>query len=174
MITGGAAGASFDEVAHRLTEELAAAGLSIVCAATTAAAAGAGGAASSSSLSLPPVPPGGDPAGRAALLVACRCTPGDRNRPPVAASVVCHVFEAIDAGDGGPAVVVQAAAPRCGETNAALRTALDRLFRLPKTASPPGTYAWPPVHLPPQGGEAKEAAAKAKAQMARQEGGARK
>jgi hypothetical protein len=162
VITAGPAGASFDEVAARLTEELAAVGLGVVCAVT-----GRGGG-EGNAVTLPPLPPGGEQAGRVALMVAVR-TGGDAPPPPsapVSTAVVCHVFEA--AMPDGPALVVQAGKPACPATDAALVSALDALFRLPKTPSPPGTYAWPPVSLPPQGGAAGEAAAKAAAQVARE------
>ena len=54
--------------------------------------------------------------------------------------------------------------------DAALRAALESVFRLPKMASPPGTYAWPPVRgLPAVGGSAAVAGGKARSQARREE-----
>ena len=144
---------------HRLGEELGAAGLGVVCAAT---GAGSGGA------SPPPHPPGVSIGGASAVLVAFASAAS--SPAPVARSVTCHVFEAPPSDAAGPAgaVVVQAASVGGvgSAADASLVRALDAVFRLPKTAHPPGTYAWPPVKLPPQGGAAAEAAARARAQVA--------
>ena len=54
--------------------------------------------------------------------------------------------------------------------DAAIRAALESVFRLPKMASPPGTYSWPLVKgLPPVGGSAAVAGGKARSQAKREE-----
>ena len=207
---------TFDEVMHRLEEELRLSGFVVVSAAvsgpsasaTSAAAASeeaaAASSSSSSSSSSPVSPPG---SGRAATLTVLRLEPSLAllsRRPglaPLLPSVVC-VFEA--GGTDGD-VIVSAAAPAAlaallpegkrgrqqrrpegggeegeGEAAAALRaadgalrSALESVFRLPKAASPPGTYAWPPVRLPAVGGSAAVAGGKARSQARREEEAAR-
>lgn len=191
---------TFDEVMHRLEEELRLSGFVVVSAAvssasgspaTAAAAAGSEGTAASPFSPSPVCPPG---SGRAATLTALRQEPSLAllaRRPGLASllpSVVC-VFEA--GGVGGDIVVSAAAsaalcsALRLSEkrgqgdeeeeevistlraADGALRAALDSVFRLPKNASPPGTYKWPPVRLPAVGGSAAEASRKAKEEAAR-------
>jgi len=213
---------TFDQVSHRLEEELRLAGFAgfaVVSAAVSpgssspppeehaAAAEGAeeeGAAASPSSSSSSPVRPPGC-SGRAATLTVLR--EGHRalldRAPglcPLLPSVVC-VFEA---GGWGGDIVVSAAAPAAlpvllleeekrgrkgGEeeasaadadadkalaalrsADAAIRAALESVFRLPKMASPPGTYSWPLVKgLPPVGGSAAVAGGKARSQAKREE-----
>jgi hypothetical protein len=212
---------TFDQVSHRLEEELRLAGFAVVSAAVSpgssspppeehaAAAEGAeeeGAAASPSSSSSSPVRPPGC-SGRAATLTVLR--EGHRalldRAPglcPLLPSVVC-VFEA---GGRGGDIVVSAAAPAAlpvllleeekrgrkgGEeeasaadadadadkalaalrsADAAIRAALESVFRLPKMASPPGTYSWPLVKgLPPVGGSAAVAGGKARSQAKREE-----
>ena len=210
---------TFDQVSHRLEEELRLAGFAVVSAAVSpgssspppeehaAAAEGAeeeGAAASPSSSSSSPVRPPGC-SGRAATLTVLR--EGHRalldRAPglcPLLPSVVC-VFEA---GGWGGDIVVSAAAPAAlpvllleeekrgrkgGEeeasaadadadkalaalrsADAAIRAALESVFRLPKMASPPGTYSWPLVKgLPPVGGSAAVAGRKARSQAKREE-----
>ena len=212
---------TFDQVSHRLEEELRLAGFAVVSAAVSpgssspppeehaAAAEGAeeeGAAASPSPSSSSPVRPPGC-SGRAATLTVLR--EGHRalldRAPglcPLLPSVVC-VFEA---GGRGGDIVVSAAAPAAlpvllleeekrgrkgGEeeasaadadadadkalaalrsADAAIRAALESVFRLPKMASPPGTYSWPLVKgLPPVGGSAAVAGGKARSQAKREE-----
>ena len=214
-----AAVSSFDEVTHRLEEELRLAGFVVVSAAVGSSSSSEDGAASSSSstLSSSPVCPAGS--GRAVTLTVLRQEPPSRallaRRPglcPLLPSVVCTC----ESGGPGGVSVVSAAAPAAlpallekeqwrrrriaaGEAgagrgkrepeeaeaddaadaealaalrsaDAALRAALESVFRLPKMASPPGTYAWPPVRgLPAVGGSAAVAGGKARSQARREE-----
>lgn len=72
-------------------------------------------------------------------------------------------------GKGAAADADEGALTALRSADAALRTALESVFRLPKMASPPGTYAWPPVRgLPAVGGSAAVAGGKARSQAKRE------